>query len=564
MTSLGELRVEATRENLRTISYFIHGISQHLQLTEKTLFDIDFAVEEAAANIVSHAYPENEKGDILVQVDVSGDVIHITLTDWGNPLDPRNVKPFDIHAPVETRIKGGMGLYFIQNLMDDVIRKDAQEPGGPNLLRLVKRIERLRPGVQTPSTLRELNAMLSVSRLMASTSDLDNLLWHIVNQLVETIDAESGTLYLCDKAQEELVSRVLMADLSDLHEVRIKIGEGIAGTVADTGRVLNIQNAHEDPRFQQEYEHLTRLKPQTVLAAPMHNAQKEIMGVVELINKKDGAFTRRDERLLNAMAAQAAISIENARLHAQEIQRQLLNRELETARAIQKSFLPEMIPQHPGWDIAAFWRPMLEVAGDFYDFYEMPDGRLGLVIADVSGKSVSAALFMALVVTVLRFAMSMELAPHEVMDRTNQAIISHQRSRMFVTIFAGYLDLNTGIMEFSCAGHNPPLVYRRLSGQCDYINTLGPAAGVFPSATFDCARASMEPGDILVLYTDGLTEIIDHTEEEFGEERLEMIVSLNAERSAQEIVDQIISAAESFAGGLGTFDDETLVVVKRT
>ena len=207
MTSLGELRVEATRENLRTISYFIHGISQHLQLTEKTLFDIDFAVEEAAANIVSHAYPENGKGDILVQVAVSDDVIHVSLTDWGTPLDPRNVKPFDINAPIETRIKGGMGLYFIQNLMDDVIRKDAQEPGGPNILTLIKRIERLRPGAQTPSTLRELNAMLSVSRLMASTSDLDNLLWHIVNQLVETIGAEGGTLYLCDEAQGQLVSR---------------------------------------------------------------------------------------------------------------------------------------------------------------------------------------------------------------------------------------------------------------------------------------------------------------------------------------------------------------------
>jgi anti-sigma regulatory factor (Ser/Thr protein kinase) len=143
VTLLGELRVEAILGNLRTISYFIHGIGQRLRLTEDVLFDIDLAVEEASANIVQYAYPPDQPGDILARVETMADVVQITLTDWGAPLDPGDVKPFDIDAPVETRIAGGMGLHLIHSVMHKVVRSMAPVPGGPNTLTLTKRIERL-------------------------------------------------------------------------------------------------------------------------------------------------------------------------------------------------------------------------------------------------------------------------------------------------------------------------------------------------------------------------------------------------------------------------------------
>jgi serine/threonine-protein kinase RsbW len=142
MVLLGELRVEATLGNLRTISRFVLGIGQDLQLTERVLFHIDLAVEEAASNIVRHAYPSGQAGDLLVRVETLEDEMHITLTDWGFPLDPDEVTPFDIHAPVETRIQGGMGLHFIHSLMDEVARTTAPSPGGPNTLTMVKRMDR--------------------------------------------------------------------------------------------------------------------------------------------------------------------------------------------------------------------------------------------------------------------------------------------------------------------------------------------------------------------------------------------------------------------------------------
>jgi anti-sigma regulatory factor (Ser/Thr protein kinase)/putative methionine-R-sulfoxide reductase with GAF domain len=358
MIFLGELRVQAVRENLRTISYFLHGIAQRLRLTEKTLFDIELAVEEAAVNIISHAYSSNSPGDLTIRVDMVDSAVRITLSDWGIPLDPAQVKPFDIDAPVETRIKGGMGLHLISNLIDEVFRQPASVPGEANTLTMVKQIEQLQPGAHRPSATRELYAMRTVSQFMVTGMELDELLRLIVNELVETIGAERGTLYLLDDESHELVSRVLLEETGALREIRVRVGEGIAGHVAITGQVLNIRDAYQDSRFLRSYDEMTGYRVHTVLTAPMRNPQRKVIGVVQLLNKKGGPFTVRDERLLEAMAAQAAISIENARLYQQEIQQRLLNQELETARIIQRSFLPQSIPHHVGWDVGAFWRPM--------------------------------------------------------------------------------------------------------------------------------------------------------------------------------------------------------------
>ena len=150
MAFLGELRVEAALENLRAISDFVHCIGRQLRLTEDTLFDIDLAVQEASANVVNHAYSPGQVGDILLRVETTDDVVRITLTDWGLPLDTGNVKPFDVHAPVECRIKGGTGLYLIHSLIDNVVRETAPAPGGPNVLTLSKHIERLQSRCLSP------------------------------------------------------------------------------------------------------------------------------------------------------------------------------------------------------------------------------------------------------------------------------------------------------------------------------------------------------------------------------------------------------------------------------
>jgi sigma-B regulation protein RsbU (phosphoserine phosphatase) len=580
MGFLGELRVQATVDSLRTVTDFVQSLGRRLNLGEKTLFQLELAVEEAAANIIQHAYPSGDAGELLLHAETTGNAVRLTLTDWGIPLDPDGVRPFDIHAPIEARMNGGMGLHFIHSLMDDVQRHTMPEPGGPNTLTLTKRFEgqpaagdsdRSGRGAspERASTLRELNAMLTVSRSMTADVDIDDMLVLIINELVQAIEAERGAIYLFDKETGELYSRVLSTDSGGLTEIRLSPGQGLAGHVAATGEVLNIPDAYADPRFQQSFDQLTGYRTGSILTVPMNRphgpstSDGKIIGVIQVVNRKGGPFTNRDERLLAAIATQAAISIENARLYAQEIRQRLISQELATARMIQQSFLPQSVPQHAGWDIAAYWHPIREVAGDFYDLYPLPDGRLAVVIADVSGKGVPAALFMALSVTVLRFAMSLGFTPGELMDRANQAIIANQGSRMFTTAFVGYLDLGSGQLQFASAGHNPPLLYRAITGRCEYLAAPGVAMGLFESAEYAEGTTTLTGGDVLALYTDGITEAIDAQEQEFGEERLESLVKQQADRPARELAERIVHAAAAFAQSTGALDDETLVVMKR-
>lgn len=565
MISLGEMYLEATVENLRTISHFIHAAGQRLDLTEKSIFDLDLAVDEAATNIVKHAYPDNKFGQMKVAIQLLDDShIQVTLTDWGHPLNPDNVKPFDKNASIETRVHGGMGIYFINTLMDKVERHLATEPGEANILILSKRVQRLKPGSYRADSSRELKAMMNVSHFMTSSSDQDQLLAQIVDQLLLAVGAEACTLYLVDDERDELFSQVMIEETGKLKEIRLKIGEGVAGGVAKSGLIVNIEDAYADERFIKTYDQITGVSCRSMLVAPMHNPQGKIIGVVQLINKRDGRFSARDERLLMAITAQAAISVENARLYAREMERQLINQELETARRIQKSFLPDLLPNHADWDINSYWNPMREVAGDFYDFYTLPDGRLAVLVADVSGKGIPAALFMALSVTVLRFAMSLGLSPSEMMNRANQVMLENQKSKMFTTAFVAYIDLESGKVEFASAGHNPPIIYRHATGQFEYLEVPGVAMGVFKAAQYQRQTAELHPGDILCLYTDGITEAMDEAEEEFGEDRMADVIQAYSAYTAHEIIDAIMMAAHQFAAENKAFDDETLIIVKRT
>ena len=563
MESLGKLRVDATIENLRIILSFLQGVGYNLALTEKSQFDIELAVEEAIVNIITHGYGPDQRGEIGVEVAHKDDIVYVYLTDWGMTFDPKQKPPFDPDEPIELRAEGGMGIHFILTLTDSIEYEPATKPGGSNRLTLIKHVERLQAGTQLPSALRELNAMLKISESMAADINLDELLELIVRNLMAVVEATGGTLYLVDYETGELVSRVLVDGTNSLKEIRLKLGTGIAGHVAETGELVNIRNAYDDPNFTNNFDQITGRKSTTILAMPIFSPNQKIIGVVQLINKRNGTFTTRDERLLTAMAAQAAISIEVSRLHDREIQQQLIDQELQTARSIQKSFLPHASPKHDSWDMSAQWHPVREVAGDFYDFHRLPDGRLAVVIADVSGKGIPAALFMALTVTVLRFAMSLNLSPEKLLDRANQSIIANQQSRMFVTAFIVYIDMDGGALEIANAGHNPPLVYRAATETCEYITLEGTAIGIFKRATYEHAVIDLSPGDIMALYTDGITEIINEVEEEYGEERLESLLIANAELSADEITKRILDDTSRFAGDKGIFDDETMVIIKR-
>jgi serine phosphatase RsbU (regulator of sigma subunit)/anti-sigma regulatory factor (Ser/Thr protein kinase) len=562
LTPLASLRLTALRENLRLVTGFIQSTAYRLHLDDKTSFEVELAVEEAATNIISHAYRDQDNGLMQVEVALLGqDVLVVTLTDWGIPFPLKTIPPFDYNAPIETRIQGGMGLHLIHQLMESVERQASDHLGNPNTLTLTKHIQTTTRLPQLRQR-QELNALQSVSGALTSNIALDDLLRLIVNKLVETIQAERGTLFLVDAERGECWSKIMLETNDALPEIRLKLGEGIAGHVAQTGEALNIPNAHQHPLFQPGFDHMTGYYTRTILAVPMWNSRQQVIGVVELLNKVDGVFTSSDERLLTAMASQAAISIENARLYQRELAQKLLERELQTAAEIQASFLPQDLPSLPGWQMSAYWKPVQGVAGDFYDFRLMDDGRLAVIVADVSGKGIPAALFMAMTVITLRFGMSLNLSPYDLIIRTNNGIIQHQHSRMFATIFIAYLDPQTGLVDYISAGHNPPMLYRHATGQVETLRGEGVAVGVFKEARFVPQTAQLAPQDVLIFYTDGITEIINAQQEEFGEDRLEALVRQHHNLPAQALSQAIVQAVHGFAGEARSFDDETLLVVK--
>jgi sigma-B regulation protein RsbU (phosphoserine phosphatase) len=262
----------------------------------------------------------------------------------------------------------------------------------------------------------------------------------------------------------------------------------------------------------------------------------------------------------NTMAA-------NLRNHMDELQRttaekERFAKELEIANGIQQSFLPDSAPKIAGIELVAKNIPALEIGGDFYDFIPVGTDRWGLVIADVSGKGVPAALFMALSRTLIRASTLVNADPAQSIGHANRMIYEDSKSNMFVTLFYAVLDTREMTLDYVNAGHNPPLLLQGEASTVRLLKARGIALGVIDEVDLQSVKVDLTPGDVLVLYTDGVTEAINDKEEEFGEERLLRIIAENRKRPAQEIMDEILGAITSFAGDTPQYDDITLMILR--
>lgn len=237
-------------------------------------------------------------------------------------------------------------------------------------------------------------------------------------------------------------------------------------------------------------------------------------------------------------------------------------KELEIAKGIQQSFLPEREPEIAGVDIAASNMPAREVGGDFYDFIPVAANKWGLTIADVSGKGVPAALFMALSRTLVRASTSGNPKVSEGIERANSLICADSKSGMFVTLFYAILDVKERTLRYVNAGHNPPLLLKAPSGDILLLKAKGVALGVVEGIKLEEAEIQLEKDDIITLYTDGIIEAINEREEQFGQQRLLRIIEENRALSARDIVRKVQEEVTAFSGGGPQFDDITLMIIK--
>lgn len=241
-----------------------------------------------------------------------------------------------------------------------------------------------------------------------------------------------------------------------------------------------------------------------------------------------------------------------------------VSQEIATARKVQSTFLPPEVPQLSGWQIAVTLEPAREMSGDFYDFIELPNGRFGLVIADVAEKGMGSALYMALSRTLIRtFAPDFDTAPEQVLRAANQRVLAETSSDLFVTVFYAVLDPATGLLTYCNAGHNPPFLYSANGDPVKQLTRTAIPIGVLDETPWERRSVQMQPGDLLLMYTDGVTEAEDEFEDFFGEARLQAVTTANLGRPVDIIEDKVVTAVLDFVGDAPQFDDITLMLLAR-
>lgn len=285
-----------------------------------------------------------------------------------------------------------------------------------------------------------------------------------------------------------------------------------------------------------------------------------------VVDMRRPRFLDQDEvRLLRLMANQAALAIEKDRQHQEEIKRRILEQELAVAQQIQLSLLPKALPEIEGWEFAAFYQAAHQIGGDFYDLFDLPGEprRLGLVIGDVSGKGVPAALFMTLSRTLIRTAALDDRRPSAALNRAGGQILKENRTGQFVSVCYATLDIHSGRLAFANAGHNPPLWVQGSTGQVRELEAPGIILGVFDEIALAEGEIEMATGDLLIFFTDAVTEAMDSRREMFGEERLQELAGAHAQASAAQMLETVINAFQTHTGHVPLADDITLLVVKR-
>ncbi len=403
-----------------------------------------------------------------------------------------------------------------------------------------------------------LRTLVEASKLINSSIEPDTLFASILTVARNELHVERGTLYFVDDQKKEIWTKIA-GELSG--EIRLPIGKGLAGTVAETGEALILHDVYEDPRFDRSLDQKTGYRTRSMLCVPIKNRGQRVVGVLQLLNKMNGAFGPRDLEFLSGISDHMAIAMENATLHMELLEKQRMEQELALGREIQSRLLPSAPVDVRGVELAALSLPCYEVGGDYFDFIELPGGDLGLAIGDVSGKGVSAALIMSSVQAALRVAAPIEDDLARLVARLNALIFRSASGRKYATFFFARYTPSTGHLRYVNAGHNPPYIVT--ADGLTEIGSTGRPIGLLPESSYTEETVELPPGSTLFLYTDGLNEAADPDETEFGNDRLRSLFLAQRDVPLTSIPSRVLDAVTSFERGAKPTDDKTIVVMRR-
>ena len=409
--------------------------------------------------------------------------------------------------------------------------------------------------------------LLEISQKVRDTLDLDSILNQILDILQNILPYDAAGIFALKKDLMSLeygparhviagVARRGFKIVSPEGDPMLTEGKGIIGHVIQTGESLVEIDVSQNPLYV-----VGREETKSEIAVPIH-LRNRVIGALNLESDHLGAYDEKDLEVLHFFADAASISIEKAMLHQQILEKELLEKQLETACEVQERLLPKGSPGIPGYDISGICIPAEEVGGDYFDYILLPYQQLGVGVADVSGHGIASALVMTAFRALLRTHAHSRSKPARIAREINRQLPEFTGDKHFVTALYMILKPADGHLELVSCGHPSPIILRT-DGLVEFLDQRGPALGVFRDPDFPTELTQLDRGDLIALYTDGVVEVENQTGERFGLERLVMTLQQNQHLPIEVLVESVIQATKSFSSGSSYQDDFTLVLVKR-
>jgi len=651
-----ELVIEARESHLAQVRDFVARICMQAGFDPADTANFKLAVDEACTNIIQHSY-HNQGGEIAIQVKYFSGQVEIVLKDTGESFDFGSVAVPDLDHYVAIGKRGGLGIYLINRIMDEVIYTTTD---GSNELRMCMDrrppIDRWIPGIQFSALHRSLRmrftlrasfglALLVIlalsvvhyrqrqtifdqelSRIEATARDLavqsrsvlassdpysvertllqqsvtelarhdstiafarvvhgtDGSIWadSVLDDLFNAWHPEPGRLI--DHGENSGAWTRIQFDSGRVLQLNYPVSiQGPSGKRVELGRVvLGLKTSDLERRYRAALLHamgiglvillvgiLLILVMVNLFVRPIQQLTEGVLAIGDGVLEQNIEVHGPEE--ISTIAA-AFNEIASKFRHAQShlVEQERLQKEMQLAREIQHTLLPTAMPELSGYEIAAMYRAAAEVGGDYYDFFAVDEDTVGIVVADVSGKGIPGSLVMTMIRTAMRMEARGNHSASDVMSRVNTFITEDMRRGMFITLFYIILDSRNRVISYSSAGHNPMLLYRIETDEVFFLNPAGFPVGIsLPdpelfSKTIEVEKVQLQQDDLLLIYTDGVTEAMNAAREQYGEQRLIECVRKNAGRTAEEFIAAFNDDIAAFTGGNAQNDDITVVAVK--
>jgi sigma-B regulation protein RsbU (phosphoserine phosphatase) len=400
---------------------------------------------------------------------------------------------------------------------------------------------------------RTLKTLAHISREFSSILDLNELLPKIIETMRELINYDAFSILLVDHSANALKHLFSIRYDKRVNVDNIPIGKGITGAAAESREVVRVHDTAKDPRYIASHPDI-----RSEVALPLI-VQDRVVGVMDLESDRVGFFTDDHIRTLTLLAPQVASSVENARLYQELTQRErLMDEDLKAARELQSVLLPDAEPEIEGLEAAVRLRPARGISGDIYDIFEQPDGQTAIAFGDVSGKGVAAALYGGLMSGLLRILARRPRRPAGWMRALNEALIERKVEARYVSLLVLQWNPKNRLMVMANAGSLPPMICR--NGEVLKIRVEGVPLGLLESRDYEEVEFQAEPGDTVVLYSDGISDHLSDGGQEYGRTRLSHTVRANSEKSAVDLIEAIFKDLDKFS--TTAFDDQTIFAIK--